>query len=619
MAGGEHSPTPTPPLGERPASSASPRPGSTAKVLSDALGTTAPPSRLTARAAREREIEFAEFETRIRKFILELLEPTIRRTTQLENDMQNYDAEFSRTTTMLSNCMEKSHKAEQQIQVVEHFREELARWDAERRQAEAKVAEDMAGVKQELDMFRSSLERKESTIHGMQRTTDRLTQELSKVQQAAEELRMHVEKRMGQQSKILNGAKTDMEVKLIALETHFNRLSDELWGEETGLAKVTSDLGRTNAIVGGLSEDMKQLQVGKANVEQFETVQQEVDEMIRDALSNVAQLKQTVGTVVSDVKEHFRTATNQIAAHNASMLTEVRSSYQEELRHAAELRREIKEFMGETQRNISHLEDVVGRSQDQTESMVREVRKDVEDLNTRRKRDKQNAETESKALKQQISGVNGTGASVAKCIEHISSVVWVLLKSDRMACALSRQDDADRGKVALMGYRDSGGGEKKRERRPSSAAAEDNDIVSVDQRCLSCSGQGNAVLSGFKMACLSYAPGAVAYGKKVYPRSELMQLRTQLLEQAYEALEHGPVDFERSDIQLPKAVDEGAPQGRASSVSPSLELGSTPRGHRESESQQHRPTTRGSLAPLGTSVGARSSFIAPPLPRPPLS
>jgi len=544
-------------------------------ALSEAISSTAPPSRQAARPHREREVEFAEFETRIRKFILELLEPTIHRTAQLEITMESAKEEQQGLEQQVARVVSASRLAERQISVVEQFREEMAKWDSERRNAETKTTEDISSMKQELDTFRYSLERKDSTMNGLQRTADRMTSELGKVHAASEDLRQHVERRIAQQSKVINGAKTDLEVKLIALEGHFNKLSDELWGEETGLAKVTSDLGRTNSIVANHSEEMKVLCSGKANLEQFESIQEEVNEMIREALGSVGELKKTVATVVSDVKAHFHTATNQIAAHNASMLTEVRSSYQEELKHAAELRSDIVRFMEETQSHISHLEDVVGRSQDQTESMVREVRQEVEELNTRRKRDKHSSDMETKSLKTQISGVNGSSDHVIKCIEHLSSVIWVMIQSDRAACALGQQDDTDRAKVALMGYRDAptakGGGAAKRSTTPRPGGADDGGgggVVNVDQRCLSCSGQAQTVLAGFKMACLQYAPGPVTFGKKVYKRTDLMGMRTQLLEQAHEALSQGPVDFDRKEMPIPRAFSDSPDDLRATSVTP---------------------------------------------------
>merc|ERR1711981_1269582 len=65
-------------------------------------------------------------------------------------------------------------------------------------------------------------------------------------------------------------------------------------------------------------------------------------------------------------------------------------------------------------------------------------------------------------------------------------------------------------------------------------------VISVDNRCLRCSGQAQHVLSGFKMACLQYAPGPVSYAKKLYKREELLDLRQKLLEQAQEQLQQGP-------------------------------------------------------------------------------
>merc|ERR1712139_451282 len=89
---------------------------------------------------------------------------------------------------------------------------------------------------------------------------------------------------------------------------------------------------------------------------------------------------------------------------------------------------------------------------------------------------------------------------------------------------------------------------KKTKRTPKNfgdqAAAEGADsgeaVISVDNRCLSCSGQAQHVLSGFKMACLQYAPGPVSFSKKLYKREELLDLRQRLLEQAQEQLQQGP-------------------------------------------------------------------------------
>jgi hypothetical protein len=500
----------------------------------------------------EREIETAELETRIRRFNLELVQPTIRKVTLFEHEMADFRNELVRSTTMINDLARIANKVDEQVIVAQGFREEMGKWENERRTAQANTSETIANMNQDLDNFRYSLERKDAQIHSMQRTMDRMVGELSKLQEGNEALRHHVETRQAQHSKILNGAKTDLEVKIIALETKHHRLSDELWGEETGLARATMNITKTNDLVMSLSEEMKRMQHDKANVMQLEAVQDDVNELIRDANSNVTMLKQTVDTMVNDVKQHFKTATNTVAAHNATMLSEVRASYQEELSHTAKLRTDVMEYMKNTEANIKRLEETLDSGQGKTSEMVKIVSEQVDDLNRFRKRDNSEFSVQGLTMKEQISKVSTSSETVAKGLEHLSSVLSILMNSNRVAAALAQQEHIDRAKVALMGYRDAKPTSSKAKKRsprpqtPTEQAGSETDyggeaVINVDNRCLSCSGQAQHVLSGFKMACLQYAPGPVNFQKQQYKREELIELRQKLLEQANEQLQQGPI------------------------------------------------------------------------------
>lgn len=501
----------------------------------------------------EQEINIADLETRIRRYNLQLIQPTIHKTTLLENQIKDLRAEIQHNSAMITDWKELAVKVEDQVVVIEGFREEMSKWENERREVQAHVAGELSSMTQDLDNYRYSLERKDASIHSVQRTMDRLVGELSKIQEGAEALRQHVDVRLANQGKVLNESKTELECKLISLETKHNKLSDELWGEETGLARCTSNLTKTNSLVMSLSEEMKRMQHDKANVAQLESVQDDVGELIRDANCNVTMLKQTVDTMVNDVKAHFKTATNTVAAHNATMLSEVRASYQEELSHTASLRSDVMQFMKETQKNVARVNGSVDDCQQQTSGLVKKISLEVDELNRTRKRDNSEFHLDHMTMKDQIKNVSGSSETVAKCLEHLSSVLLILLKSESVASALAEQENIDRTKVALMGYQDAKSPTAKTGKRTGSAvkrnpadAAIENDseggeaVISVDNRCLSCSGQAQHVLSGFKMACLQYAPGPVSFAKKLYKREELLDLRHKLIEQAQEQLQHGP-------------------------------------------------------------------------------
>lgn len=205
--------------------------------------------------------------------------------------------------------------------------------------------------------------------------------------------------------------------------------------------------------------------------------------------------------------------------------------------------------------NRRSLEESICASQAQTEELVRQVTSEVDEVGKLRRRDRNSQEVEIKAVAKQLAIVQDSSQHVANSLEHLSTVIWTMVQCERAASALDIQDDQDRAKIALMGYKDETvdkrGGSKTRKNRASSPPPAEGDgqtVLNVDERCLSCCGKAQTVLSGFKMACLQYSPAPVLFARTTYNRSDLLSLREKMLAQVNESLEHGPVSFEKSEI-----------------------------------------------------------------------
>eukprot|EP00913_Durusdinium_trenchii_P034028 g31851.t1 len=147
-----------------------------------------------------------------------------------------------------------------------------------------------------------------------------------------------------------------------------------------------------------------------------------------------------------------------------------------------------------------------------------------------------------------------------------------MVQCERAASALDLQDDQDRAKIALMGYKEEtsektrGGGRTRRSRASSPQPAEQADgqtVINVDERCLSCCGKAQTVLSGGasggstetehrqRPICVhgeKENPSRKGEMRKTYNRSDLLGVREKMLLQVHESLEHGPVSFDRADI-----------------------------------------------------------------------
>jgi hypothetical protein len=75
------------------------------------------------------------------------------------------------------------------------------------------------------------------------------------------------------------------------------------------------------------------------------------------------------------------------------------------------------------------------------------------------------------------------------------------------------------------------------------------------------------VLAGFKIACLQYAPGQVKYDMKDFDRSELLNMRNELVEQAHEALINGPEGLSKEAKKTAFETTDSLPSlGRKSSA-----------------------------------------------------
>lgn len=551
------------------------------------------------------EIQYAEIENRLRGMIVELMQPTVYRCSLLQAEADNLKGLVNQHTKSINDVSLAQTKAQQQVSMIDSFREEMGKWDMQRKASETKVSEELSGLKTELDGFRYNLEQKESALLHLNRSVERTVSELNRIQESQGKLDESVELRLDECSKRLNRATIELETKLSAFELKHAALTDELWGEETGLAKVTGELHKTMSSVEKLEADMVWVQEHKAEQEDLQKVRVEVKDLVADAGANMAALKQTVGNVVCDIKEHLRTASETLAAHNATFVNEVRESYREELGKAAKLRSDTEAFVERVDKNLEFMEAKQSDDQTRTEQLVSEARSDIDTLNKKRKQDRGGFELEIKQLKKRLGGVFDNSDMVLKGMENMRSVLNILLEGERVQNALDVQDTIDRKKIALMGCKDdettlvrsshltpqvprpehrhkSEDGYAVEPACAGSPAgsprkAKGSPVVKVDTRCLSCSGQAPTVMTAFKMACLQYTPSQIPYQGKDFDRQEMLQHRRNLVQKAHEELAKGrrsqesePTDEDLTLTQPSSPTETGIPSSDDGMKSPTM-------------------------------------------------
>jgi hypothetical protein len=493
-------------------------------------------------------MEVAAVETRMRQYTLELMEPTIQRSSALEDKLKKMQATLDQHSQEMEAIMRVKSAAEMQIATVEGFREELSRWDVQRRSQEAKVEESLSLKTHDINALRATLEVKTSEFKGLGRTVTKLGDIVDASKEEHNKLRQYCIERIDTSRDKLYKLRDEFETRMTAAETETHALKDVQCSIDSGIGHLTAELKRLDSIITEHGEGIVQMQKGKAPRSSLDALQSEMTEFIRQTNGNVASLKQHLSSLVGDVKSHFETAANVVGTSTAQHIDEMRKSYLKEIKRIDSVKIQIEAFMKEQLELQSKLSSDVDSAVKTTEAKVGELSGTLQTLGDKRVLDRKNMDIEITNIRKNIQNLEGNRND--KGVMNLQGVMNCLLECERVTSALDKQDDEDRKNVALFGYKDAAdfslpeidnpgygintmGGKKKKK-----SLIQGNHPMTVDQRCLSCSGSSATALAGFKMACLQYFPGPVEYEKTSYNRTDLIQIRHNLIEQAREQLKH---------------------------------------------------------------------------------
>lgn len=531
--------------------------------------------------AKEHELEIAEMETRLRQMVLELLKPTIHKTSRLTFELETLSEKVGQHSGQLEEMLELQQKVSQQMEMIDIFRDEMAKRGADMRAFEAKCIEEQQSVRRELENFRHSFEQNKSVLAQLTRNVERAMSEVTMLQEELDKASKDLSDRLDNQSKTQTEEFQRVHIRADGLEKAHYQLHDELWGEDTGLKKIEKDLGSTNRSVRSILEEIEGLKKHKDILDALGSRQDSCEEKLMTTQDISGNLQESVERVAEKTEHQLRDASNLMAAHSASLLKEVRGSLKEELGHSQRLRTDVMTFMRDTQTSMVELRCNLETTVSQTEAVAKEVRIDLEEVNSKRKIDKLSLEAELKAFRQRIGGAFEHSEALLRGLEHIAGVLSVALQSERISAALDFQDFTDRKKEPTVTCRADKMG-------TDSAFSTSKDTKRRSQY------QGMQLeVDLTQLQSSEYNPGTIGYQGNIYDRQDIMMIREQLIHKAQEALQNGP---KAADTQNTTLQGESSHLSLFDDVSKSAKWGNRP-------GSRGQPSARGS-SPLGDNVAA---------------
>jgi hypothetical protein len=510
------------------------------------------------------KLEALEIETRLRKHILELMEPATLRTQKMEARLKEMGSSLQFLGEEVKKTRSQLEGTETLRSVVDTFRTQLTEADLGRAVFEQRLGDRLSGVESDISALRSANEQKAAREKTFERNLRSMGDLVSGSQEELAGLQTYCRERLDHGRDKLAKLRDEFESKSMLMDGLAQRLEDEQTEARMELTHVKESLrqvGRDTSEAVKMGED---LQRSKASIVVVEEQQQENAEFTRQMTAQVGALKQQFGSLIDDVKAHFHTALEAVGTSTARQMEDMRAKYQDEARSINRVTADIDAFLEEQRGAQTALKDEVAEARKDARSSIARVHEQVKEQLRSAEHITSNLAIEAQQMKTTLTEVASQGRAQGAARTAESAVTSLLVECLLVSSALDWQDDQDRKSVALYGYKagdnrpppgvqrpwtlpDIEGaaratgkltprGKLKESSGMSTPRTGVTPVMTIDNRCLSCSGSAATVLAGFKLACLEYAASPVEYQKATYSRAELIRLQMDLLRQAKEQL-----------------------------------------------------------------------------------
>eukprot|EP00930_Biecheleria_cincta_P105043 TRINITY_DN9754_c0_g1_i2.p1 TRINITY_DN9754_c0_g1~~TRINITY_DN9754_c0_g1_i2.p1 ORF type:complete len:558 (-),score=141.42 TRINITY_DN9754_c0_g1_i2:44-1717(-) len=508
-------------------------------------------------------MEASAIETRLRQHAVELMEPTIKRASLYESKLKEVKVALERCTENVNDLKREIAASDSTKAVVEQFRSELAIAEYNRKEHEQMLNGKACTQENDVSALRKQIEMQASATASCQRSIQSMGDLLTETKEEQAMLRQYCMEKVDANRDKLMKLRDEFENKSHAAENKQFKLQDDVTNMSTVFAHLESEMQRIGADTAECIQGIADLWRSKATVTAMEEQHLTFVEHQRNVNAMVSQLRQQLAGIVGDVKGHFLTAVDVVNVSTAKQIQDMREKYLLEigrvdgvLKDNAGFGQKQEEFQRATQARLDGFEAELSRS---IESVTSKVDATVKSAGVGNNQLLVEVQQLRKGLRDAETQLNATVQ--AHAVER--DVLQSLLESNAMNIYMGLQDDQDRRNIALFGYKpqsadkqdpkaqtlpniDSGSWTARSSPRTRRSDRVEKGYgggiqgvmptVTVDKRCLSCSGSQATVLAGFKLACLQYTPGPVEYQRVTYSRPELLDLQLKLVEQAKERL-----------------------------------------------------------------------------------
>jgi len=475
----------------------------------------------------EEEVRLANMESRLRCVIIEMLRPTIAKSTKLHTDHEMMVNKFQEMIKGHQNVLNAQKEAKEHSEMVHMFKTKLDDFWQHSNELEDRISQNHKTSVAKFEETEQALELNKSNTGRLARNFDKALQDMDRIHTEIKTMQVSLEKgiqknkeRMEAEMRTLHMAIQDIREmhQTLALEVVGHEDCDEI--SPPSLRRLDMQMKRRTRLLDEAIHDIHNLQKLDKQIFKIADRQSEADDELKDLIQKTRELSIRVEACAEEAKSDFKKASNLMAAFSANLVREARQNFKDELKHAQQMQQGVDEFVRQTQFSVSEMDEHLKSICRQLEASMREVRTDLDIVENKRKQDKQGVEDQVRHLTGRVGNMNDLSEQLLRGLEHVSGVINMSLQSERMSVALDLQDYLERKDTPYVGLRDNLAEARRTVRSADGVRRPPVEIESLQR--------------------ITYAPKPVSYQGTSFERSQLITLREKLVHGAQETLRHGP-------------------------------------------------------------------------------
>jgi len=465
------------------------------------------------------EVKHARLEVKLREMVLEVVAPTVDRAVRMQNHCDHLAKRIESQHSVLTMMARDVHTAMEKLGLVGEFKKQLDDFWGSQKDLELKLANHVREVL-------SNVEQCNHDCKTLTSTSERLNKQIIRAQEDTDHLRTDIFK---MQTSVDMGVKKnkdhlDFEVRRLELgidqvKDMHKALSAEIWGPDEvdefsppSLRRLDMQTRQLDTTIKEVLAELKELRLLDSHVKEITHIQEGHGEQLIVLNDTTAEISSRVNKVDKDLKAEIKRTANLMSAHSANLLQEVRASFSREVKELASLHGDVQVFLKDAEDSLKQVKESLDSSGRYVEASLHEVRLDIESLDAKRDRDKLSLEDSISLLQDQASSSASSVDQLGRSLEHVSTILGLSLKGQRMAIALSVQDFVDRKDTTYVGFKKGHAGGLKLGPRLDIDALTD----------------------------LPYQPGKVTFQSDSFERPQLLALCEKVVHSGQEALSKGP-------------------------------------------------------------------------------